>query len=247
LGPRRLSRAEEAVAARHFERIAQRARWRWIPLCGLLAPVVLAATVSLGGALRSDYNPVEGSISALGFGPHAIVVNGGFLAYGLLTIIFAFGLHRGITGGVGSALGPALVGLGSVAAVGLAIEWALLVSSFDSRRMPASMPELAERVPVAYAIHNGLALTSFLCPTIAGFALWRRLDDDWAWQGYATASGLVGIAASALLSYIVLGQAGILAASVLGWFGAVQRLLVGMLALWVAAFALRLFQGTREK
>jgi len=84
-------------------------------LSGILAPIIFTAVVIILAALRPDYSHVSQTISELGErggGPNAIVMKtAGFMLPGLLFIAFAIGLHRGISRGRGSRIGPILLGI----------------------------------------------------------------------------------------------------------------------------------------
>ncbi len=75
---------------------------RLLAICGVIGPILFTTLALLAAFLRPGYSHVTQTISELGFGPNAIVQNINFVVFGLLTIAFAFGLHRGLDKGRGS-------------------------------------------------------------------------------------------------------------------------------------------------
>ena len=97
---------------------------RLLAICGIIGPISYAIVVIILGFLQPGYSHVTQSMSELGEvgAPNAIIMNtAGFPLLGLLMIAFAFGLHRGISEGKGSKIGPALVALSGAALVITAI------------------------------------------------------------------------------------------------------------------------------
>jgi len=93
---------------------------RLLAICGITGPILYTIVVIVLGLLRPDYDHVMQSMSELGEvgSSNAIIMNtAGFALLGVLMIAFAFGLHRDISGGNGSKIGPALVALSGTALV----------------------------------------------------------------------------------------------------------------------------------
>lgn len=93
----------------------------WLRVAAILeiaAMAVFALLVGILAALRPSYSHVAQTISALGeLGqPNASIQTVNFIVLGAPTIAFAFALHRGMP--AGSLLGPALVALFGVGAIG---------------------------------------------------------------------------------------------------------------------------------
>ena len=67
-------------------------------LCGVVAPIMLMATIIILGEITPDYNPVSDSISQMGAPgrPYANVLSSGYAVYGVLMGAAAYGLHRGM-------------------------------------------------------------------------------------------------------------------------------------------------------
>jgi len=69
---------------------------RWLLLCGVLAPPVLAVFVIAAAAVTPGYSHLSDTVSQLGARgrPHPEVMNAGFIVYALLLSGFAHGLYR---------------------------------------------------------------------------------------------------------------------------------------------------------
>ena len=134
-----------------------------------------------------------------------------FVLFGLLLIAFAIGLHRGVGGGRGSKIGPALL---AAAGVGLAL------CGFKTEPDLSTAPQ---------TLHGWLHLIGFFIMAgglLAGaFALWRRLRQDALWRGYGRYSLATGLLAIA--SFGVPGQASI-------------YLLLAAMLIWLELLAIRL-------
>ncbi len=84
---------------------------------GIAGPIVFTALVVVQGLLHPDYSHVAMPISALAAWPSGWLQIVSFLAFGLLTIANAIGLHLGVDQGRGGVLGPALLVLSGVGLV----------------------------------------------------------------------------------------------------------------------------------
>jgi len=153
--------------------------------------------------------------------PNAMIMNIlGFPLLGLLIIAFALGLHRGIKAGrwskVGSAL-LAIVGIGYVA-FGL--------FPCDLGCVTTSLTGLIHGL-VSRLVTCGL----FLAP----LAIAQSFKSDHRWERYrmyTLATGLVTAILMLIPFFIV----------VEGWYGAFQRILVGMPLLWIEILAIKLLR-----
>lgn len=69
---------------------------RFLLLCGVLAPIMLASVIFIVGLITPDYNPVSDTISQSGTpnNPYSIVLNAGLIVYGALICGVAGGFYR---------------------------------------------------------------------------------------------------------------------------------------------------------
>lgn len=99
-------------------------------MCGTIGPAIFAGTLlaltvaqydfMLGIGWRPLTDPANAWPSGLALGPYGWLLDASFATCGVLLIIFAIGLHRGL--GRGSKLGPALLGVSGAAMALLAFE-----------------------------------------------------------------------------------------------------------------------------
>ena len=71
---------------------------RFSLLCGVFAPIMMMVIIIVVGQITPDYDPISDTISQMGAPdrPHAIVINGGYVIYGILMGLAAYGLYRSI-------------------------------------------------------------------------------------------------------------------------------------------------------
>lgn len=96
---------------------------RLLGWAGVVGPAVFTGGFLVQEAFRrEEYSPVRETISALEAGPNGWLQQLNFVLFGLLTIAFAVGLHRGVRPSRRGAAGPALL---AVSGVGLLLAAAL--------------------------------------------------------------------------------------------------------------------------
>ena len=194
-----------------------------LAVCGIVGPVLFALVLVSLGLLRPGYNHLTQLASELGElgAPNASVMNTMFIVFGLLTVAFAFGLHRGVNGGRGSRIGPTLVAVfGAVAGVGGGL-------------FPCDpgCPVLGETL--SGTMHTIVGSVGFAALSLAPLALSQSLKRDDRWRRYHSYS--LATAAVALGAFFLLASR-----ALEPWEGAVQRVLIGTLYAWIFIMALRL-------
>ena len=191
-------------------------------LAGMIGPAMFALIVVVLTALQYDFmvglgwDPVGASDvpfpSALALGPYGFLQVLNFVLFGVMLIVFAAGLRRGVAAeGRTSWAGPACLVVAGVASVLLAFK---------------TDPHTSAQTHTWHgSIHLGAFLVLGLSMLAAMLFLWRRLEKDPAWRGYGWYS-LVS-AALALVLFFVPGQ-------VAGY------LFFAVLLVWVEVVAIRL-------
>ncbi len=160
------------------------AAWAGIVGPALFTAVFLALEIVLGG----EYDRVSEVVSALEAGRYGWVQQLNFVVFGILTIAYAWGLHRGIRRTRGGIAGPALVG---VSGVGL-----LLAAAFPLR-------EDAAGVTYDPGGHTVAGVMFFLTSALSLVALSRRLARDPRWTGLAGYTLVAGVLA--LVGFVAVG------------------------------------------
>ena len=195
--------------------------------CGIAAPFVYTAA-AIAAALRDPhYSHLKNFVSELGAtgAPGAGVMNfAGFLPYGILLMLFALGIHRGIRPDAGGWLGPSVLGLYGLAYVALAF------APCDPGCQASTPPSLHHQV------HFMLGDIIFLAIVVGPFALYPRMMKDPDWQALGTATLLLPAAAWLILNVSLLG-------SMLGVGGAIrQRVSLLLIFAWIELAAMRLLR-----
>ena len=183
-----------------------------LAIAGMAGPIVFVVVVGVQSLLHSDYSQVQLPISALAAWPGGWVQDANFVLFGLLTILFAIGLHLGVRRNRAAVIGPGLLMLGGV---GLIIAGLFPWQSVDGDLV----------VPAGHLLG---ALLSFLGTGNALIALSRRMAEDPRWRGVAPYALWSGIAIVALFvaTFALVIPPG---APLHPWGGLVQR---AALAVW---------------
>jgi hypothetical membrane protein len=186
----------------------------WIsPLAwaGIIGPVLFTATFIGQELFRTDeYNPLVETVSALEAGPNGWIQQVNFVIFGLLTIAFAVGLHRGLRRTRFGLLGPALL---CTSGIGL-----LLAAAFP-------LKEDAAGVTYDPGGHMIAGFTFFLTSAVGLIAVSRRLARDPGWRNlarYSLAAGVIGLLGFVAMGVLVMADD----APLHEWAGLAQRALI---------------------
>ena len=196
---------------------------RVLAVCGIIGPVLFTIVLVTLGLLRPGYSHITQSMSELGEvgAPNAIIMNiAGFILLGHLMVAFAFGLHRGISEGRGSKIGPALVAVAGTALVMTGI-------------FPCD-PGCAD-VSMVGITHSVFAMVAAFAMILAPLAIFPRLKGDNRWQShlaYSLVTVVVALTLSAVYGLNVFEQ----------WKGALQRISMSVPLLWIEIMAIRLLR-----
>jgi hypothetical protein len=208
-------------------RTAHRYRPAALAACGIAAPFVYTAAAFAAGLRDPHFSHLKNFVSELGAtgAPGAGVMNfAGFLPYGILMMLFALGIHRGMRPDAGGWLGPSVLGLYGLAYVALAF------APCDPGCQASTPPSLHHQ------LHFLLGDIIFLAIVVGPFALYSRLVKDPRWRSLATATLLLPASAWLILDLSLLGN-------MLGVAGAVrQRVWLLLLFLWIELAAIRLLR-----
>ena len=183
----------------------------WAGGAGVLGPMLFTAAFFAQEAFRrGEYHPLAEPVSALEAGPNGWIQQVNFVVFGLLTITFAVGLHRGMRPIPAGIAGPALL---FVSGIGL-----LLAAAFP-------LSEDAAGVTLRPAGHIVGGSTFFLSSALGLIVVSRRLARDPRWRNISTYTLVAGIVA--LVGFAVGGA--LVAPDVAplhDWAGLYQRLII---------------------
>lgn len=196
-----------------------------LAFCGIIGPIFYTIVLITLGLLRPGYSHITQSMSELGEvgGPNAIVMNTiGFPLLGLLLIAFAIGLHRGISEGKGSILGPSLVMLSGVGLIGSGI-------------FPCDQG--CVDVTIISKIHSISATIAAFAMIFAAFAISYRVRNDHLWEDYHLYSLLTGVVTAIVASAYMVFEP---------WLGVFQRLSMSVSLLWIEVMAIQLLRLSHQ-
>lgn len=197
---------------------------RWLALAGFVGPLLFVVIYTLDGFLRPGYSPIHQTISDLGVGPNALLLDISAVVSGLLLIGFA----------VGFALSMQLV---------LSQSWRWLSAVLLALHgLGLAIAGIFTEVPSTLTIHWLVgANLAFFSPVIAFFVvglLLRRASD---WRGWGTYSLIASLATLVLIGIMgwVFTPGTLLAPLRLG--GLMERVLLIEIEVWFVIFGWRLF------
>jgi hypothetical membrane protein len=197
---------QESAGGRLPERSVSLPAW-----AGIIGPILFTATFLAQEAFRrSGYDPLAEPVSALEAGPNGWVQQVNFVVFGVFTIAFALGLHRGLRPTRAGIAGPALLFLSGI---GL-----LLAAIFPLRQDAAG----AAYDPGGHIVAGFMF---FMTSAVGLIVVSRRVARDPRWRSLATYTLAAGIVA--VIGFLVGG--GLVmpdGAPLHDWAGLYQRVLV---------------------
>ena len=201
----------EQIGPQVADRPEARARQDWSAWAGVVGPVLFTGTYMVQEVLRRDeYSPMAEPVSALEAGPNGWVQQANFVVFGLLTLAFAVGLHRGIRPSRRGLVGPALLFVS-----GIGLQLAAVVPLREDAAGVTSDP----------GGHFVAGIVFFLSSAVGLVAVSRRLTGDPRWRGIATYTlgcGLLALAGFVLLGVLAMPDD----APLHEWAGLAQRIVI---------------------
>ena len=201
---------------------------------GIAGPVLFTLTFVGQELFRMDeYSPLAEPVSALAAGPNGWIQHVNFVVLGVLTMIFAVGLHLGLRPTRLGIVGPALFFVTGIANI--------IGGTFFPLR------EDAAGVTYDPGGHQQVGMTFFLCNTLALIVISFRVARDPRWRdlrGFIVAVAVALIAGNVLMVRLVIPDD----APLHEWAGLGQRILVvGLLFPARIALSFRLIRTGREQ
>lgn len=187
---------------------------RWLSVsawAGIIGPILFTAAFLGQEAFRRDeYNPLAEPVSALEAGPNGWLQQVNFVVFGILTIAFAVGVHRGVHPTKRGFVGPALL---FVSGIGLLLAAALPLREDDSG------------VTYDPGGHVVAGLMFFMTSAVGLIVLSRRLARDPRWRSlaaYVLVCGGLALAGFLAMGALVMPDE----AALHDWAGLAQRILI---------------------
>jgi len=190
---------------------------RYSAIAGIVGPVVYTITWLILGFLEPTYShsrdPIS-NLSAVGVS-YAPVMTIIIFVFAILIIVFAFGLHRGLTPGFwGGTVALVIAGVGYV---GIALAPLNLADPGDP-----NVPHMVSATATVFAMMLAPVLT---LPRLRRDPGWRNLS------GYSIATTVVDFAFMVMASLPTFES----------WAGLMQRLVLAVFLVWMVVIAIRLY------
>lgn len=204
----------------------------WLAVAGIVGPILFTVAFIGQELFRLDeYSSLAETVSALEAGPNGWIQQVNFVVFGLLTIAFAVGLHRGIRPSRLGIAGPAILLLSGVGG--------LLAAAFP-------LAEDADGATFDPGGHIVAGSMFFLSSALGLVLISRRLAHDSVWQSlsrYVLATGIAALIGFAVMGILVMPDE----APLHEWAGLGQRVLIlGIVFPCRIVLAIRLLRVTKE-
>lgn len=207
------------------EPVAREALQRASAACGIAAPLLSGIVAVSVGFLHPGYSFAEQRLSELGASdaPYAPLFNVmGLMTSGVLVAVLSLGLYSEFSSDRVARIGSGLLALSGASLVMTGI-------------FPCDVGFV--EATASGILHGLFAGIGTLAIIGAAFAMWLGLKEDAVWRNHSWFS--LCVAALAVVLYVPY-QFG----SLTEWEGAVQRLLVMVLLLWIEVMSLKLLSRT---
>ena len=195
---------------------------RWSAMAGIAGPVLFTLGFLVQEQLsRGEYDPISEVVSALAAGDRGWIQQVNFVVLGVLTMVFAVGLHRGLAPSRAGMVGPVVLFIAGAANV-LAAIFPLREDATGATYDPGG--------------HQIVGTVFFASSSVALIALSRRCAADPRWHaisGWILAAGVMAALSFPLMGALVIPDD----APLHDWAGLAQRLIV-LVLLFPARIAL---------
>jgi hypothetical membrane protein len=194
---------------------------RYLAAAGIVGPVLYTVTWLVLGFLDPAYShtrdPIS-NLSAIG-APYALVMTSIIFVFALLIVVFAYGLHRGLPSGFWA--GPAALAFAGVGYAGIALAPLNLADP--------GAPNVPHTISASVTVFAMMLAPILLFPRLRRAPGWRNLS------GYSIATTLAALAFAVLASLPAFA----------GREGLMQRLVLGVVLVWMIVIAIRLYTRVR--
>lgn len=217
-------------------------------VAGIFAPLLFCFIVTIAGLLRHDYNPVAQYISVLEQGHNAWVQNMNMIITGCLITAFAPGLQQGINGRRSSMIGTVLLMICSISSIFIGLTPMVI------ELIAGHLHNVEFSFILVYWTHLPLVVLAAGSLIVASFFLAWGMRRDPYWQSYEMYSLLTGSAVLVILCFYILAEnvmpypglslqerIMLLVKAECPGAGFVERLLLGIICLWIETLAIHLF------
>ncbi|WP_440065738.1 DUF998 domain-containing protein [Streptosporangium sp. OZ121] len=207
-------------------------------LCGAVGGPLFVIAFLVQGAVRPDYDPMRHPVSSLALGPSGWAQVANFVVTGLLMLVFAVGLRRGLSAsGRHSTWGPLLIGLYAIGLIGAGVFPTDPVSGY-----PPGSPAQGEHTWQGRLHDLPFSLLVFAALTAACFVFARRFA-GWGEPGWAVYSGISGLVF--IGTFVVAGLGFSQTEGFVELGGLFQRISITTGFFWASLLAVRMMRTPR--
>ncbi len=205
----------------------------YLSISGIIVPVLFIIIVGGLDLLEPGYSHKTEMMSILGGvgGVRGTTFNTGVALIGVLIIAFGIGLHRSITNGEGSKIGPAMIVLGGLGMIGSAI----FHCNVDCANVVSQT--FGGTMHILFAFITGMNLA------VSPFFIFVRMRKDPKWKNYTWVTLTTGILAN--IPGILLWTS-FLTTRMTEIEGLIQRLGIIFPLIWIGLMSLRMLQITER-
>lgn len=202
---------------------------RWFAFAGVVGPIFYVVVFTLAGFLRPGYSPIRRSISTLGVGINAWLLNTDAVVFGVLLLAFAIGFFLLMQQVIKKSLLVTCLVLLILSSVGV-IDTGIFTAAPGTALLHWTLGFLLGLLPLVVVY------------TIAGWQ-WLHIND---WRGYGWYSLATAIAAVVLivLSFMLLAPRSASGGPLTQVGGLIERVLVVVMVGWHVVIGWRLFALT---
>lgn len=203
---------------------------RWLALAGVIGPILYVGVFTLAGFLRPGYSPVRQSISTLGIGTNAWLVNTATMIFGVLLLVFSVGFFLSMQQVIKKSLLVTCLVLLLLSSVG-AINTGVFTAA-----------------PGTVLLHWTLGFLLGLLSLVVVYAIsgwqWKPMSGwrGYGWYSLATALGAVMLI---VLSFVLLAPRSASGGPSSQIGGLIERVLVLVAFAWPVVIGWRLFRQSR--
>ena len=213
----------------------QKGQWRidmrsFVAGAGMIGPALFVGVFTVEGFLRPEYNLFSMYVSELSLGPRGWVQVLNFIIFGVLFLVFAFGITIESKEQKSSQVGPILLNI-----IGL-----LFLLSGPFIMDPATTPR--DEWSLFGTIHQLLGALAFVLFPVSCFVFWWRFKEDPEWQLFRWGTLITGLI---IIVGIILLRIGPTMPpeppnAFNAWVGLIQRVIFIPYLAWIFTFAFML-------
>lgn|SRR5665213_49230 len=205
-------------------------------LAGMMGPILFVSIFTVEGWLRPNYQSSEMFVSALSLGPRGWIQIANFMVFGILLLVFAWGVAIEFNNGKKFRAGSTLL---------VIVALCYLFSGPFVMDPTGTLPNQMSLHGTLHGIFGGIV---FLLMPICCFFFLRRFREDPRWRSYQGSTIAAGTIITAAVVLLTVATKLPMARDVfIDWVGLFQRTAIVIYMIWLFTFALGLHRRNNLK